>query len=337
MIAWRSLARLGGVLLAAGCGEPRVLGLSCGPEGCAPQGGAPYKTCVTHELSTSAAPVPANGRSVHCQLFTLDGLTSPQGDSRPFLSKATIEGMPARDDLDLRMAASVPGWRDGVVGNCAQLRAEPIAWVPLATTVGAGMDTSPDPPDRGVTDLEAAPIPASRTHRLLLIDSFTNNSSSPVEPRVKITLMCATGRTASVSEPFELVNRAPLPSRLQAGGRLSMPMSCTFQHPTVVQRLYRRTRLTTSAISTSFIVRAQKADSDAGMQPLWTSDYDWTHDLESPTDFFPEGMAWDCTLFNSGPTDFIDGAALRDACSLLGLFRVGQGNRAPSPEACVPR
>jgi hypothetical protein len=336
MSGWRSLASLGGVLLAAGCGEPRVIGLSCPPEGCALQGGAPYKTCVTHELSTADAPVLPNGRSDRCQLFTLDELTSLQDDPRSFLSVAIVEGAPARDDLDLRMAESVPGWPDGIVRDCARLLAEPIAWVPLATTVGVGMDM--DPRDRGVTDLEAAPILASRTHRLLLIDSFTNMSSQPVEPRVKITLKCATRRTPSVSEPFELANRAPVPSRLQAGGRLSMPMSCTFQHPTVVQRLYRRTRLTTSAITTSFVVRALKADPDAGPQPLWASDYDWTHELESPTDFFPgEGMAWDCTVFNSAVTDFTDGAALADACSLFGLFRVGEGNRAPSPEACVPR
>jgi hypothetical protein len=321
MTAWQRVATLGGLLLATGCGEPRLVGLSCGPEGCDVQPGPPYETCVTHELATSAQAVKPGGRSDHCQLFTLSGLTTPAGDMRAFLSVAEIEGTPRRDDIDLRMAAAIPSWPDGVA-DCAQLLAEPIAWVPLATTVG----------EAGETKLEAAPIVARRTHRLLLRDTFINMEQQPVQPRVKVTLKCATRPRATVTEPVELAHRL---ESLAAGSSFGVRVTCTFEHPTLVDRLFRRTGRSVS-LDTRFNVRA--LDADAGLAPLWVSvsDSDWTHQLESPAYFATgERIAWECTLFNSGVTAISDPRVLADTCSLFGMFRDGDGYRVPSPEACV--
>jgi hypothetical protein len=321
MKAWQRVATLGGLLLTTGCGEPRLVGLSCGPDGCAVQVGPPYETCVTHELATSAQPVPAGGHSDHCQLFTLDSVTSPTDDSRAFLSVAVIDGTPRRDDIDLRMAAAIPDWPDGVV-DCAKLLAEPIAWIPLATTVG----------EAGETNLEAAPIVARRTYRLLVRDTFINMLARDVQPRVKVTLKCASQPQPTVTEPVELAHRL---ESLAAGSSFGVRVTCAFAHPTLVNRLFRRTGRSVS-LDTRFNVRA--LDADAGLEPLWVSvsDSDWTHQLESPAYFATgERIAWECTLFNSGVTAISDPRVLADTCSLFGMFRDGDGYRVPSPEACV--
>ncbi|HMI92183.1 MAG TPA: hypothetical protein VK509_12495 [Polyangiales bacterium] len=316
MIGWRSLASIGSVLLAAGCGEPRLLGLSCGPDGCSALR-APYERCVLRELPRET--VEANAHVLRCVLFTLDELTSPSGDERTFLSKAEVFDTPRRDDLDLRMAESVPGWGDGVVADCAKLLAEPIAWVPLATTVG----------ETGVSNFEAAPLVAGRSHRVLLIDSFTNVQARRVEIGATIELSCPTVPPLIQSRPFELVHRLAPP--LPGGARTPEPVRCTFERPVLLSRLYRRTLLTTS-----FVVRGRTAKS--GEVPLWTSKDDWTHELASPTDFQAgDGLGWDCNLVNNDVTPIIDAAVLADACSLFGIFRLRDGDSGPSPEACVPR
>jgi hypothetical protein len=205
--------------------------------------------------------------------------------------------------------------------DCAKLLAAPIAWVPLATTVG----------EPGESNLEVAPIVARRTDRLMVRDQFTNMLARPVAPSVKITLKCATRRPTTVSQPIELSHRLQPP--LAPGPKPPVPVQCTFEHPALVTRLYRRTRL-----ATKFIVRELTAKADAGAPPLWSSDYDWTHELETPAYFAAgDAIAWDCSVVNLGETDITNAVDLADACSLFGLFRVGGDYRAPSPEACLPR
>jgi hypothetical protein len=318
---WRLALGCTALLAGVGCGEERLLGLSCPPEGCAPlQVGAPYETCVTHEMKSDVI-VPPNGSLEYCELFTLDELTSPDGDSDAYLSVVTIDGTPRRDALDLRMAPEVPGFPDDGLVDCGKLLATPTAWVPLATTVG----------EAGESNLEVAPIVARRSDRLMVRDEFTNTLARGVAPSAKVTLKCATRRPTTVSQPIELIHRLRPP--LPPGAKPPVPVRCTFEQPALVTRLYRRTRLTTK-----FIVRELTAGADVGAAPLWTSDYDWTHELETPAYFAAgDAIAWDCSVVNLGETDITNAVDLADACSLFGLFRVGGDYRAPSPEACVPR
>jgi hypothetical protein len=319
MIARACLAVLLGACAAlAGCGEPHLLGVTC-EDDCAPRP-ARFKTCLERELSPRFVE-PDGGRFANvCHLLTLDDLTTPPGSELAYLSRVRIEGTPPGQDLDMRMATSLPSeLRDGLYEDCSEILAARVPWVPLVVTVGESDNES----------YVEAPLAARPGDRLLIVKAFENMSSVLVETRVTVRLSCATERPALVTRAVRF-GGPPVGGMIAPFDQLMRSSRCTFRDSASVSRLFRRDRSTVI-----FKVREPNAPDDGPL--LWVSDQriHWSHDLAEPIDFQPgDRLSWSCQLFNDSDTAFVIPPNAVDACMLFGFVQLPDGARDPELEGC---
>ncbi len=314
---WGSLAA-GAVAVAValvGCGEPRLIGRSCGRQGCEPDVlalPAPLGCGVQIDLPADDVK-PGVGRQ-RCHLFTLDLLDAPEGDGRVYLTRIEVASGPHAHDLDLRLAPELAAFDDGPV-DCAELAERAVPWLPLMTAHTTRSDW----------DFAPAPLRASQTHRLLINDAFTNQTEETVGVSVRVNLHCADRLPERVSQTFEFTSRE---ARLVTPGERWTTASspCAFSKEVVVSRLYRRTRFITR-----FVVRRL-----GETELLWQSDFDWIRELDPPLAVArDEGFAWECVYENRTDLPFQIGGNATDACSLLGIYRLPGGGADAVPERCT--
>jgi hypothetical protein len=250
-----------------------------------------------------------------CYLFTIDGLDSPSGDDRVFITRVAVAIGPSVHDLDLRLAESLPEYLDGSV-DCAELGTRAVAWLPLMTTQGTS-DTWTFGP---------APLLATRSHRLLITDTYTNFAPEPVAASVQVNLHCAASLPETFSQAFSFTSREQL--EVKPGVRAAVSGRCVFSKDVEVSRLYRPTRFVTR-------FSARRLGEEA---LIWQSSTDWFLDLEPPLHVAEDdGFGWECIYENRTDLPFRIGHNDSDACSLLGIYRVPSGDTDRSPEHCSVR
>lgn len=318
MIARSSLALLlGTCALLTGCGQPRIIGVTCEDSGCAPRP-ARFKTCFERELSPRFVNANSSFANV-CHLLTLDDLTTPPDSELAYLSRVRVEGMPPGQDLDMRMATSLPAeLPDGLFDDCSEILAARVQWVPLIVTVGESDNES----------YVEAPLTARRGDRLLIVKAFENVSPVPVETRVTVRLSCATERPALVTRAVRF-GGTPIGGVIAPRGELTQSSQCSFRDRASVSRLFRRDRSTVF-----FEVQPPNASDDE--PPLWLSDHNrWSHDLAEPIDFESgDRLSWTCQLSNYADTAFVIPPNEADACMLFGFVQLPDGARDPELEGC---
>jgi hypothetical protein len=298
------------------CGEARLIGRSCEPQGC-PRTDAvlPRPDGCGTQFVLPLEEIASGDSRERCYLFTIDGLESPADDDRVFITRVAVAIGPSVHDLDLRLAESLRDYPDGRV-DCAELGTRAVAWLPLMTTQGTS-DT---------WTFEPAPLLATSSHRLLITDTYTNFAPDPVAATVQVNLHCASSLPETVSQAFSFTSREQL--EVKPGVRAAVSGACVFSKDVEVSRLYRPTR---------FVTRYSARRLGEEM-PIWQSSVDWFVDLEPPLPI-PEddGFGWECVYENRTDLPFQIGHYDSDACSLFGIYRVPSGGAGLSPEHCSVR
>jgi hypothetical protein len=330
-------AMLCAAALLTGCGQYRLLGESCEDGDCQHVGGGlpPLGECGQRFVLEPKV-VGGNERIERCALFTLDGLTSPPGSDRAYITVVDVHSEPFSHDLDLRIAAELDDdLHDGLDTKCDDIARRAIPWLPLMTTYG---ETNPEGP-APITDprgpgfarwtFGGAPLVVGTKYRLYVNDAFINLGTQKVAAGVTIDVSCAEQKPAMVSQTFEMSTGTGTKLIVPGGAHdAELHGNCSFQQDVIVSRLYRRTRLISGFLVTRF-------DDDVMGEELWRSTRDWVLDLDPPLTFRGgEDLYWRCEYRNDGETDFTVNGNTADACALFGLYRLPDGREDPAPDHC---
>ena len=327
-------------LLTTGCSQYRLLGESCEDGDCQPSGRGlpPIGACGQQFKLPEPKEVGGNERIERCALFTLDGLTSPPGSDRAYITVVDVHSEPFSHDLDLRIAAELDDdLHDGLETKCDDIARRAIPWLPLMTTYG---ETNPDGP-APITDPRGpgfarwtfgdAPLVVGTKYRLYVNDAFINLGTQKVAAGVTINVYCAEQKPAMVSQTFEMSTGAGTTLHVPVGVTdAKLEGNCSFQQDVIVSRLYRRTRLISGFLVTRF-------DDDVMGEELWPRkrNRDWVLDLDPPLTFRGgEDLFWRCEYRNDGDMEFVVDGNSADACALFGVYRLPDGREDPVPDHC---
>jgi hypothetical protein len=336
------MSRLRAALLCAaalltGCSQYRLVGKSCEDGDCARSRiDLPPPGQCGQQFVLAPARVPAGGRIERCALFTLDGLTSPPGSDRAYITDVDVESGPFSHDLDLRIAAELDDrFQDDDDVKCADLASTAIPWLPLMTTYGETNPQGPAPitdprgPGFAHWSFGDAPLVVGTKYRLYVNDSFINLSAREVAAGVTINVTCVEQKPAMVSQTFEMSTGTGTTLHVPAGvSDAKLEGNCSFQQDVIVSRLYRRTRLISGFLVTRF-------DDDVMGEVLWPNNHDWVLDLDPPLTFRGgEDLFWRCEYRNDGDMEFEVKGNSADACALFGLYRLPDGREDPVPDHC---
>jgi hypothetical protein len=316
----RLLACLLGLLAAVSCSGTRLIGSACPAEGCGPSHlssrpawpDLPAPTGCGVQLAT--APVHNGGYLESCELFTLHGL----GAAEPLYLSGLQVVMKPSSQVDVRLAAAVPGFADGEV-PCSELLAQPIVWVPLMIARGEADEW----------DFGNAPYPVTSEQRVL-IDYQYADLGGAVQSAVgaKLNLKCQREQPAVVSQSFTF--QAPDASPRLVGPGLSATSTgdCAFSKPVVVSRLYRPTQHIAR-------YRVSRSGESSLLWETYASRSEWTIDLAAPLILQAgEGFHWECLYENQGFVSFTVGIGAADGCSLSGIYYLPSGRSDPLPPPC---
>src|SRR5262245_54172476 len=233
MSSWRAVPLFAALLALCCCGEGRLVGRSCEREGCPRESDllAPPDGCGA-QFALPLEEIASGATRERCRLFTLDPLDPPLDDEHVFITRIEVAIGPSVHDLDLRLAESLPEFPDGRV-DCAELGTRAVAWLPLMTTQGT----------RDTWTFEPAPLAATRKHRLLITDTYTNFTPDAVAASVRVNVHCASKLPEIVSQTFSFIDRELV--EVKPGIRATVNGTCVFSKAVSVSRLYRPTRFVT--------------------------------------------------------------------------------------------